>query len=466
MCIRDRKNFQRLVQAYGETPELQEAANLVLVAGNRDDIREMDREARRVLTEILLLIDRYDLYGRVAYPKHHASGDVPDLYRLAARSRGVFVNPALTEPFGLTLLEAAASGLPVVATDDGGPRDILGTCGNGDLVDPLEPEEMGRTLLALLKDRERWGRYAKSGLRNVHREYSWESHARRVVEELEGILAGARPALAPVPRARMRHMDRLILTDVDGTLLGDDDAMEEVLRVLEAAGPNVGFGLATGRSLHLALETIREKGIPAPDVLITASGAELHYGRALTRDRSWENHIRYRWDPDGVRDALSQLPGLAQAAEPGDPDTRLRFRVDPDRAPSLEEIHRHLRQAGLRATSFMDHGTVLDVLPVRASPGLAIRFFCFKWNIPPERLLVVGDSGNDADMLSGETLGVVVANHTPELEALRGQDRVHFAAAAHAGGILEGIRHYDFFGTPRVPAEAEPDEPETAEDDR
>ncbi|HSG47289.1 MAG TPA: PfkB family carbohydrate kinase, partial [Longimicrobiales bacterium] len=166
-----RKNFQRLIEAYGETPELQDAANLVLIAGNRDDIRELDGEARRVLTEILLLIDRYDLYGRVAYPKHHASGDVPDLYRLAARSRGVFVNPAFTEPFGLTLLEAAASGLPVVATDDGGPRDILGSCGNGDLVDPLEPGEMARILTDLLQDRERWGRYAKNGLKNVHRKY-------------------------------------------------------------------------------------------------------------------------------------------------------------------------------------------------------------------------------------------------------------------------------------------------------
>ena len=46
------------------------------------------------------------------------------------------------------------------------------------------------------------------------------------------------------------------------------------------------------------------------------------------------------------------------------------------------------------------------MIPVRASPGLAIRFFCFKWNLEPQRLLVAGDSGNDWDMLSGDTLGV------------------------------------------------------------
>ncbi|MBF0256682.1 MAG: glycosyltransferase, partial [Gammaproteobacteria bacterium] len=121
-----RKNISALVRAYGEDKPLQEAANLVLVAGNREDIQELDEGAQEVLSELLLLIDHYDLYGKVAYPKHHKADEVPLIYRLATLSGGVFVNPALTEPFGLTLIEAAASGLPLVATEDGGPRDIIG----------------------------------------------------------------------------------------------------------------------------------------------------------------------------------------------------------------------------------------------------------------------------------------------------------------------------------------------------
>ena len=65
-------------------------------------------------------IDRQNLYGQVAYPKHHSRDQVPAIYRWAASRRGLFVNPALTEPFGLTLIEAAGCGLPVVATNDGG----------------------------------------------------------------------------------------------------------------------------------------------------------------------------------------------------------------------------------------------------------------------------------------------------------------------------------------------------------
>ena len=129
-------------------------ANLVIVAGNRDDIREMDSGAENVLTELLLLIDQYDLYGRVAYPKHHQPDEVPVLYRLAAASHGVFVNPALTEPFGLTLIEAAASGLPIVATEDGGPTDIIGNCKNGYLIDPLDIEVIATTLIQVMEDKK------------------------------------------------------------------------------------------------------------------------------------------------------------------------------------------------------------------------------------------------------------------------------------------------------------------------
>ena len=98
-----------------------------------------------------------------------------------------------------------------------------------------------------------------------------------------------------------------------------------------------------------------------------------------------------------------------------------------------------------------DHDISLEVIPIRASPGLAIRFLCYKWNLKPERLLVAGDSGNDADMLSGDTLGVVVGNHTDELEGLRGQPRIYFAEGTHAWGVIEGLDHYDFLGEVQVP---------------
>ncbi|KAF2303800.1 hypothetical protein GH714_023487 [Hevea brasiliensis] len=119
-----KKNITTLVKAFGECRPLRELANLTLIMGNRDDIDEMSSTNASYLLSIIKLIDKYDLYGQVAYPKHHKQSDVPDIYRLAAKTKGVFINPAFIEPFGLTLIEAAAHGLPIVATKNGGPVDI------------------------------------------------------------------------------------------------------------------------------------------------------------------------------------------------------------------------------------------------------------------------------------------------------------------------------------------------------
>ncbi len=120
-----RKNLKGLIAAYGNSSELQAMANLLIVAGMRKDIRDMEEAQQKVMEDLLLEIDLYDLWGKIALPKYIPQEDVPELYRLVARRKGVFVNSAFTEPFGLTMIEAAASGLPIVAPDDGGPRDIV-----------------------------------------------------------------------------------------------------------------------------------------------------------------------------------------------------------------------------------------------------------------------------------------------------------------------------------------------------
>ncbi len=191
----ERKNFHTLVQAYGRDPELQEMANLILIAGTRDGIAVLKPPERRVLLDIVQLIDEYDLYGRVAYPKRHEPEDVPDMYRLAARSRGVFVNPALTEPFGLTLIEAAASGLPVVATRDGGPLDIIAQCHNGVLIDPLDPADVAQALKKVLSERQAWRLRAANGVVRANNLYTWTNHVETYLSHVASLLDHPGPFL-------------------------------------------------------------------------------------------------------------------------------------------------------------------------------------------------------------------------------------------------------------------------------
>ena len=138
----------------------------------------------KVLEGVLKLVDAYDLYGSVAYPKRHAQGDVSDIYLLPRHTRGVFVNVALQEPFGLTLIEAAAHGVPIVATTHGGPVDIVRTLRNGLLVDPTDARAVGDALLKLLTDGALWEQCAGSGRDNINA-YSWPAHCARCLGAIE-----------------------------------------------------------------------------------------------------------------------------------------------------------------------------------------------------------------------------------------------------------------------------------------
>ncbi|KAA5539106.1 HAD-IIB family hydrolase [Roseiconus nitratireducens] len=448
----ERKNLGKLVDVYGASDELQKLANLVLVMGTRDDIDELPKGQAMVITDVLKRVDRYDLYGKVAYPKSHRPSDVPDLYRLAAKNRGVFVNAALTEPFGLTLLEAGATGLPIVATNDGGPRDIIANCNNGLLVDPLDGSEIENALLRMLTEPENWDEWSKNGIEGTRTHYSWKNHARRYLRDLDEILRRSPPpALSRKSRPRrLPEFDRLILTDLDNTLTGDDEALQEFIQLLKE-NTHIGFGIATGRRLDSAMAMIEKLGLPQPDVLDTDSGTQLHYGESLTPDSSWRKQIGFAWNPAKIREVCDALPGYELQGEDHQSSYKVSYLIARQIAPSISEVKKKLREAGVRAKVILSLGAYVDILPVRGGSDLSMRHLLWKWGFSPEKVLVAGDSGNDAGMLTGRTLGVVVANHGKELNRLKRKPRVYFAKTPHARGILEGIEYYSFLNNIRIP---------------
>ncbi len=451
----ERKNLDTLMHAYGGCDALRKLANLVLLIGARDDIDDLPKAQRKVLQRMLHLIDRYDLYGSVAYPKRHSAEDVPKVYRLAAARRGVFVNPALTEPFGLTLIEAAASGLPIVATNDGGPREIVRICDNGIVVDPLDAEALAQGLLEVLSDPALWRRRARTGIRGADRHFSWKGHVAQYVKRLNSLRRRDRSTGQSM--ARMVLADRLLVCDIDNTLVGDRGALDELLAWLDTHRDRIAFGIATGRVLERALAVLERWNVPCPDVLITAVGSEIHYGGPdLTMDLNWRRSIEHLWDPEGLRICLAEVPGISLQPERDQREFKLSYVVDRRDWPGAREIRRRLKEHGLAANLIFSHHEFLDLLPVRASKGRAVQYLTRRWGLGMDAVMVAGDSGNDADMLRSGALGVVVRNHSSELRSLRGRERIHFADASHARGVLEGIDWHGFLGdeTPETDGEA------------
>ena len=440
-----RKNIPRVIEAFGRHKELRKIANFVLIAGNRDNIDDLDRGAQETWWKVLELVDRFDLYGSIAYPKKHSSNEVADIYRYAAKKEGVFVNAALTEPFGLTLLEAAASGLPVVATNDGGPRDIIARCQNGLLVDPLDIDGIGQCLYEAISDKERWKQWRNDGLKGVVKHYSWDAHSNTFIKHTSDLLKQkSRSGRIYRPRGRLLTAQRLLITDIDNSLVGKRDPLKELLKQINEKKGKVAFGIATGRKLELAQNVMTQHGVEHADFIISSVGTEIHYGKNLVLDKTWQNHINYRWHPEEIREVSQQFDGLTLQGPHGQTPFKVSFDVDPDCGFDPTALQAELRRAKLQARLILSHGTYLDLLPVRASKGLAVRYLALRLGIPLEQILVAGYSGNDEEMLRGNTLGVIVGNYDKELDSLRGEDKIYFAKGTHARGILEGIEHYNF----------------------
>ena len=454
LCRPDkRKNIHGLIEAYGKNKELQAIANLAIFAGIRKDIQIMEENEKSVLTDMLLMMDFFDLYGKMAIPKKHDfESEVPELYRLCAESGGVFINPALVEPFGITLIEASACGLPIVATDDGGPVDIITNCNNGFLVDVSHIDDVGEALTTVLSDRTRWDAFSRSGIDGVRKHYSWQSHCIKTVEAIFSLApfdSMRIPLMSSHSRTRkpfgkrLTEIAKLLITDIDNTLVGDDHQLENLLGLLEQNKVRVGWGVATGRSLDLTLDVMTEYNIPVPDVLVCSVGTEIYYGPDLRTDKGWQSHIEHLWNPEAIKATLEQHAFLTPQEAEGQRRFKISYYMD-DEAELLALVHKSLQNAKLRYELIYSHGQFLDILPHRASKGKAVGYLQDKWKMSPEDIMVAGDSGNDEDMLKGQHLGLVVGNHSNDLEHLKGEQAIYFSEYSHAGGIIDGLSYYRF----------------------
>ena len=451
LCRPDaRKNINLLIDVYGNDNELKTMANLAIFAGIRQDISEMGDGERQVLTEMLLAMDKYDLYGKMAIPKFHDTDrDVPELYRIAALKRGVFVSASYLETFGLTFIESSASGLPFVATDKGGPVDIVENCGSGLLADISDEQSLVLKIKQILTDTATWNELSESGINLTREVYTWAHHCRAYLDELESLRynqikthSSERDSIGK----RFDATDRFLIVDIDDTLLGDDEALLPLLAYLEMHRARIGFGVATGRDRASAVRVLKEHGVDHVDMVISSVGTEIYYEGLDSMDRGWWSHIRKNWNPDGVRDVLSRFDDLSLQQGP---ETQRRFKISydirdgADTDTLLPMVHTALTNRKLSYHAVLSHGDLLDILPYRASKGHAIRYLSKKWNIPLDHVYTAGNSGNDRDMLIGRMKGIVVSNHESELNDLKRNSRVYFAGSGFAAGVLEGLQYWE-----------------------
>ena len=180
------KNIAGLVEWYGANDRLRGQANLLAIAGHVDAAKSTDHEEQEQIARMHELIEHYQLDGQVRWLGIHLDKNLAgELYRYIAERRGAFVQPALFEAFGLTVIEAMTSGLPTFATRYGGPLEIIEDGKSGFHIDPNHGEEATETIADFLercgKEPDYWDRLSAGSIARVHSRYTWELYAERMM---------------------------------------------------------------------------------------------------------------------------------------------------------------------------------------------------------------------------------------------------------------------------------------------
>ncbi len=180
------KNLTGLAECFGKSETLQEHCNLILVAGKLRVEESDDSEERDEIVKLYSIIEQYNLHGKIRWlgvrlPKT----DSGEIYRVIADRQGIFVQPALFEAFGLTVLESMISGLPTFATQFGGPLEIIQDKVNGFYINPTRLEETAEKILDFVTKCEQnpnyWYEISTRAIDRVYSTYTWKIHTTRLL---------------------------------------------------------------------------------------------------------------------------------------------------------------------------------------------------------------------------------------------------------------------------------------------
>lgn len=150
--LMERKGLRYLIRAMPDILNDHPNTGLVLVGGGDNDSLEQ-------------LAERMGVRDNIRFEGFVPEDDLPDYYRAA----DVFVFPSLLEGFGMVLVEAMASGLPVVSTTATAIPEVVDDAGL--LVPPRSESELASTISSLIKEGvDPWN---NDSLRRVQKNFTW-----------------------------------------------------------------------------------------------------------------------------------------------------------------------------------------------------------------------------------------------------------------------------------------------------
>jgi glycosyltransferase involved in cell wall biosynthesis len=151
-------------------------AHLLLVGSAKFLARSSRHDNAAYVARLRELVNRENLSEHVSWLGERE--DVPELMR----ALDALLLPSTEEPFGRAVAEAMAMGVPVLATNVGGPAEVVRDGHDGFLLPPREPEAWANALAELAASPELAARMGASGRARAADAFTLERHLERVLE--------------------------------------------------------------------------------------------------------------------------------------------------------------------------------------------------------------------------------------------------------------------------------------------
>jgi sucrose phosphatase-like protein len=232
--------------------------------------------------------------------------------------------------------------------------------------------------------------------------------------------------------------EHLLVSDLDDTLLGDDEALAEFAEWYEDESSWLQLAYASGRFVETMAASVRETELPEPAALIGGVGTEICRYPGGEPIEDWPKVDGSDWNPARIRRALESLDHLHMQPEASQSRFKVSYLFEDASDGDLQVVRHHLRQSGLKANLIYSSHHDLDVVPEGVDKGTAARHLADVLGVPRERVLVAGNSANDAAMFLAPFRGIVVGNAHRELKAFE-SDEVYVSTQTYARGVRDGI---------------------------
>jgi sucrose-6-phosphatase len=236
----------------------------------------------------------------------------------------------------------------------------------------------------------------------------------------------------------------LLVSDLDNTLVGDDQALSVLKQSLQENREQISLIYATGRSYTSARALQKEQTLLEPDFWITGVGSEIYHQG--TRDLQWAQQLSEGWDRAQAVSIAQKFPPLSLQPINEQNPHKISYFLDPNaNTDILTKLQLALTDAGLAMQVVFSSNRDVDILSTKGDKGRAVLYLRDQLNVSAEKTLVCGDSGNDISLFKHSQLGLIVSNAQPELldwHRNYGQPSHYLADKPYAWGILEGLSHF------------------------